>query len=248
MMDFLLSKKITKNLFVLLLVISILSIIFIKFSPLKDMPSPEFFPYGYELGEVVFDLSIGYIVSAIFYFLVVFIPEKKRNKSARVIVQSRLELIAHQMRLSLLYLCNKYEIKDDFDKLDEHHFADVLKVENVVMGIRYEEKVKNNWNRTDTGGTTELQHFFSERNSVTRLIEEIFNIPAVINIDFELIEILAQIKHCWFYAAVKALAESSNLENTTVLNFNKHVFDYYILYLRLRKYVNLNDFKLYSRN
>ena len=76
----------TRYLFWSLLLISFILIIIVKFSPLKDIHTSQinyisWFPYGFELGEAVFDLSVGYIVSCIFYFIVVYLPEEKKRKT-----------------------------------------------------------------------------------------------------------------------------------------------------------------------
>lgn len=41
---------------------------------------PEAFKYGSEIGKIIYDISIGYVVSYIFFFLVVFLKdERDRN-------------------------------------------------------------------------------------------------------------------------------------------------------------------------
>ncbi|MCM3359813.1 hypothetical protein [Psychrobacillus sp. MER TA 171] len=43
---------------------------------------PELFPIGQELGELLFNLSIGYLVTFWFYFLTVYRPEQEHKKRA----------------------------------------------------------------------------------------------------------------------------------------------------------------------
>lgn len=82
-------KKILSNntvvfLFWAFFIVSILSIILVKFTPFKDLPQPTWFPYGNEAIEVIFNLAIGYIASSLFYFILVYMPERIKKQSAEL--------------------------------------------------------------------------------------------------------------------------------------------------------------------
>lgn len=68
---FIKENQVIFNLFILSLIIIFLYIY------TKDIP--ELFNYGEEVFNLIFQLSIAYIVSLIFYIIVNYIPEKKRN-------------------------------------------------------------------------------------------------------------------------------------------------------------------------
>jgi hypothetical protein len=72
--------------------LSLMAALLINF-PLSRIP--EKVKYGYELGRFVYDISIGYIVAYIFFYLVVFSKEEKdrRNVNYRASLQTRFILI-----------------------------------------------------------------------------------------------------------------------------------------------------------
>ena len=56
----------------------------------------EFVEFGYELGIVSYNLSLSIIASGIFYFLVVYIPEKRKKRKVRQVINMRFEQIESQ--------------------------------------------------------------------------------------------------------------------------------------------------------
>jgi len=87
-------KFINKNrtLFILFC-LSFLAAILINF-PMSKIP--EIFPYGSESGKFIYDISIAYIVSYIFFYLVVFLKEEKdrQNVNYRASLQTTFIVIA----------------------------------------------------------------------------------------------------------------------------------------------------------
>ncbi len=69
---------------------SVISIILIKF---VFVNTKELWQYGFEFGEIVYDLSIGYIVSYVFYYLVVFLKDVQDKKNVNLRVSSQAALI-----------------------------------------------------------------------------------------------------------------------------------------------------------
>ena len=53
----------------------------------------EFVDWGSEIGVVTYNLSLSIIASGIFYFLVVYIPEKRRKQKVRQVINMRFDQI-----------------------------------------------------------------------------------------------------------------------------------------------------------
>ena len=83
----LMSRRLENTILWTLLGISIVSVILIK-TTLADIP--ENWKYGHEIGEIVYDLSLAYIASWIFYIVVVVIPKHRNDRNinfhARILV------------------------------------------------------------------------------------------------------------------------------------------------------------------
>lgn len=116
------NKKIIRFLFWGAFIISVLLIILVKLTPFKDLPEPSWFNYGNEALEIIFNLSIGYIVSAIFYLIVVYYPDKEKKCKVEKAAMADLECVCIDaiMLVVLMYknVCSKAEwnfsnLKDD---------------------------------------------------------------------------------------------------------------------------------------
>ncbi|GAA5100580.1 hypothetical protein GCM10023210_39250 [Chryseobacterium ginsengisoli] len=56
----------------------------------------EFVKFGHELGVLSYNLSLSIISSGIFYYLVVYIPEKRKKRKVRQVINMRFEQIESQ--------------------------------------------------------------------------------------------------------------------------------------------------------
>jgi len=71
-------EKYENIILIVFLILSAIAIYLIKFL-LTEIP--ERYAFGYEIGEVLYNLSLAYISSYIFYFLVVIIPRNRNKKN-----------------------------------------------------------------------------------------------------------------------------------------------------------------------
>lgn len=122
-------KKLSKSVFLILLFISILIIVKYSNFPILELPFSieEFLIKPKETDEVVLNLSIGYIVSSIFYLIVVYYPEKiKKVKVEKVAIEDLGSVCLDAINLIVLMyknVCKKNEwnfdnLKDDADFFD----------------------------------------------------------------------------------------------------------------------------------
>lgn len=196
-----------KYLFWSLLILSFLLIVFIKFSPLKNIHTSDinylsWFPYGMELGDVLYGISISYIVSCIFYFVVVYLPEQKKRKSAMTIIEKRLDNISGDIGVVIAY----YLRKNDIIESDNAHLKE--EVESItdfdydrVMNFNYQYVEKQTGNKVPfgTGNYTEEMLVYEYKNQVQKRIESIFQIPIILNVDHSLIVTLEEIYNSSFW-------------------------------------------------
>jgi len=71
-------QKYVNIILIVFLILSVIAIYLIKFL-LAEIP--EKCDFGYEIGEVLYNLSLAYISSCIFYLLVVLIPQNRNKKN-----------------------------------------------------------------------------------------------------------------------------------------------------------------------
>ena len=77
---------------------------------------------------IAFNLSIGIVVSAIFYLILVYFPEKKRNKFARDCVSARLNTIIYCINNPISTLGNKYNSKHHGENFTDDELAEIMKL------------------------------------------------------------------------------------------------------------------------
>lgn len=232
--------------FWILLFLSIVSIIIIKISPLKNIPSSQipllyWFPYGYEFGEIMFNLSIGYIVSCIFYVIVVFIPDYQKRQSAMSIINKDIIIIAEAMNLHIHYLLEKNNITTKFDILTESDFIAIPKLTNNKMSFYYQYKEENSttYVKMYTGYYTELERFTDVKNLITQKVDKLFNIPSIIYVDYELIETLSNISNSSFHSLIPYINKYPDLNCP---DFSKDVYRYYLLLKELLRYTKIKEY------
>ena len=114
---------------------------------------PELFRGAEQWFNLLFQLSVGYIINFMFYITQVYVPNNKRDSIARRNVSMRLKQIIKNMRNSLSSLAEFY--------LDGHTGTDYTAEElSSLLQLRFSDKVKVlNANRT----TRENMVYFSVR-------------------------------------------------------------------------------------
>ena len=242
-------KKINSTLlFWLLLLLSFSLIIAVKFSPLKDMSTSQiiifsWFHYGFELGELVFDLSVGYIISCIFYYIVVYLPEQKKRNGAMLIVESRISKILDYMSITLNYIIYKHEITlthDNHLMLEEFQKITSLdESQNMNFYYQYYSKSANNRTLCNTGVYNEKSLLIDQRIKIKEIIDNLFNIPVITSVEHDLLVILEEINNCGLFKQVFIISTEPNV-NTPELG--KELFNYYLLYKKLGKYIEPTKF------
>lgn len=194
---------------------------------------PEQWRYGEELGEIFYDLGNGYLASYLFYILVVFIPDRRREKKVNARVSLPLSRILHgiQTPFQSIYKINEFDKK----QIDKAAFG------NKTKGINLSDNgpiFNGNLNETGSVGLYLMHNI----EYVDRHINEINS--SNFSYDPELILLLDKIKYSSyhesmhttnrimsFYSENRPNFELSNDDSITML------YNYYELFFSLKLYM-----------
>lgn len=193
------------------------------------------------INSLVVDLSIGVITSSFFYYLLIYIPEKRRQKVVRAMIQRHLIRISNDMINIVAYLTdiysgsNKSNLYDDipiktFDGIFEE--IDIIKPKAYVHQLLDDSKFKS----VEKLSLEIIYHgrFSSLKNDINKILA----IPSIIYEDTELIKTLTNIKEYGLFHIL-----SADFEEVKEWEFRKqtrHLFEadkFYTYYLALLKYI-----------
>lgn len=173
----------------LLFLISLIASFLITF-PLSKVP--EIFEFGSELGKYVYDISIGYVVSYIFFFLVVFLKEEndKKHVNERVSLQcSSLIIEGYDLYSNVFNTAEQY--KKHFPPTKEEIEFACKSINPFISPVGYNEKDNMPWEWL-------LKHRRTEN------INHIEKIKSLRYIESDLFGLLSRIEDCrLFYLASK---------------------------------------------
>lgn len=228
-------KYILNGTLLVLNTISILLIVYIVFEPIPLISSN--FPVGkiLKINNLIIDLGTGVVISTMFYFLLVFIPEKNRKKIVRTTITPQLNTIVDGMQTHIAYLDRKYSMNGEksnhFDNIAKEKFAKI-KIEDIPTNF-YAETSSNS---IDLNCYTELDYFYANSCFLKRILENILSIPSIIYEEVELVKILTEIKNNSFYQSVEMLHKNKTLE-MSISGIDESTSKYYNLYCKLLKYI-----------
>ena len=186
---------------------------------------PELFRGAEQWFNLLFQLSVGYIINFMFYITQVYVPNNKRDSIARRNVSMRLKQIIKNMRNSLSSLAEIY--------LDGHTGTDYTAEElSSLLQLRFSDKVKVlNANRT----TRENMVYFSVREWLGECIrkteDEIDKLYKYYptDISVELMKVLEDILNSTYHSMMKTLLVVPNDVDFSQCN-NNFFAEYYKFY------------------
>lgn len=218
-----------------LLLLSILAIAIIKFTPYGQYLKNQKNFYTDSTIDLLFNISLCYIASAIFYFVVVYLPNEINRQTTMRILEQPLLTIGLQLNASVNYIYLRMNsegksIESESDFLGWDKFTDRK------LCLKTETKIKATGNH---GGPTvtyksEIDHFVKEKQIVENTINHIFAIPAIIHVEPELIELLATIKRSRVYWGAEGFQKNRDV---IVINFSKGLYEYVKTAEKLFKYI-----------
>jgi len=225
---------------------------------------PEWFPYAYELGDIVFVLATAYIASFVFYFLVTFLPQRKQKQNVYKYVNYKVELILNNFKsilshtsytevdinfmdykmsleeYSKLFDSGAYSTERDYDNLSEQE------IHNFFSRIRYggggpvTKLVADGTPETDI--VTWGEYLLQNANITHKLVSEILNLLPLL--DAEHVTMFSKIQDAPYY--YRNIEMTPTVSENTKLGFLAPSFiEYYGLMKILSKELSftLNNLK-----
>lgn len=154
-----------------------------------------------KINSLVIDCSIGIITSTLFYILLVYIPERRKAKTARNAQKIHLQYLAEHMQFFILYLVKDYSLNvdnndviysnikiEEFSKVDISIFGEISK--KYSLYLRKKDGTLNYFIGYNEFGIHTLYKV------VTKTIDKILSNPTIIFEDENLIELLNEIYNC----------------------------------------------------
>lgn len=222
---------------VLLLAISAsISIFIIKF---VWNDTPEFWKHGEEFGDVLFNLSIGYIGAFIFYILDIWIPEVKEQKKIRQRIAFPLSRLLYSM---------KYPIEE----IKKEYGNESLSFENIPMDefIAMVEKIDlRNHEGFIQHPTTSINYNYGHSlvfqiEKADKYIEQI-QITFSLKLDFDLIVMLDEIKHSNYHESTMRKYKNNAFTDPDVVIIgdviSPSLYEYYLMFFKLKEYMKNNE-------
>lgn len=247
-----------KKLYVILIALNTISLILLIQIVLGWIPSFEC-TYSIDkidrINSLIVDLSIGVITSTFFYYILVYIPERRKSKVIRSIISNDLLYIANHMQMTLAYVVKTYslEVKDKYYK--EIPLKELLKIKNEPR-IKFEncffntEILPNVVAENTYIINTDIKIWYFIAQNILEKIKNVNNIPNIIFEDEVLISTLDKISRCTFYSNIRSITEapkdffqSNNESLSLVFNFYS-IKELHSLYVILTKFITPHIFQI----
>lgn len=188
--------------------------------------------------NLLFQLSIGYIINFVFYITQVYIPNNKRDLTVRQCISARLNNTVDNMRASISYLAQIYLENHTGDEYTDYELKQLL-------NLRFSDKV----NVLDSSHTTSDNFvYFTVREWISLCIKnterDIDNLYKYYSyyISVDLMQSLEDVLNSSYHKMMKTLLTVPNDVNFSACNDNNFFTSYYHLICRLEE-INENDYK-----
>lgn len=203
----------------------------------------EFFVYGAELGKFFYDLAIGYIISYIFFYLVVFKKEEndKRHVNNRISATSSLIILD-----GYEIFCRLIANNDKFNR-SNHTFPPTLdQLKTICINT-------DPFNTHSSTNNTKDRHWFIplkyKKKETTDNLKKLFQLLPYL--DSELVGILTKIEDTQYFKTLDfmIIPHLKPSENENFEFISESMYTYFDLLKQLENYCskNLNDFSTHKQ-
>ncbi|MDD3038834.1 hypothetical protein [Bacteroides sp.] len=194
-----------------------------------------------QINNLILDISIGVLLSSLFYYLLVYVPGKRKLKVVRQINHVNLIRIANWMQLIIGYVSERCSLGVEGDFYKKIKSAEFDKVTRIGVGdgvnyCKYEETIRER--QYSFGEYIDTIHLQINKENTIKFIEEITSSPTIIYEDEELVAILSKIKKCLFFIFIDEIKTQVNSKNYNYTPFKSEtICEFHQLYISLLKYV-----------
>ena len=192
---------------------------------------PEEETDAYEIWSFINNISLAYVASFVFYFVVEYVPMKVKEKKAFNIVSNK--LITIYGNLSYIIRVVLFEI-DEKKNLEDIRVSDLVKVTTVFFNSETKYADITHVRNGKDSNSKEFSYDVLDKckncgKRINNTIDEIFSMQIAGNISDELVELLSEIRQSRFLS----MLSSFDHENTRkipgheriALNFDKSFFE-----------------------
>lgn len=235
-------KKWWKNLHLWLILINAVSLFFILQIVFEVVPlwSSSFTEEKAEkINSFVVDLSLGIITSTFFYYLLVYIAERRRSKGVRRLIQWRLNSMAANMQIVIGYYVDKYNVEcEDFKFLTANPEA-FKQAENLTRDeLHYWFRWHNFDSAMNVSGSTERGFVCNYIDMVKHHADRIMESTVFSLEDTELMELVDKIGRCELVNHIVMLNHNPKLD-VYLGDYGNAMMRFYEYYLSLSCYAKL---------
>jgi len=183
----------------------------------------------------IYDISIGFLVSVIFYFIVVYIPQRQKQKDTKIFIESKCICMIYISYELINSIVKKSKLDYAYKTLTKDQFLEICKLVNPKES-RFDSPTILDYKLENSG-----YNIYNNWILTVKEIEEILKFLPYI--DSGLLKRIYILYNCSLGHFVKDLAYTQNMLNTNLEAWSSMLFDFYLKSKDLRDY-----FKLYSKN
>ncbi|WCK53825.1 hypothetical protein PP175_21285 [Aneurinibacillus sp. Ricciae_BoGa-3] len=207
---------------------NIVAVVIIVLTQFIWSDKPEFIPgFSAKVGNILFNISMSYIVSYIFYVIVTYLPDRKNKRYINTHVQKLLESVIRDFKQVTNYMEQASKITIDLEHLSQNNIEDMLKNINPnshapVITFNNNLIVNLSWSNYL------LSHIKNEKENINKVF---LYMPFL---DARLILNLNEIISCDFYQRGEQIFQIP-ISNTDLSTFKQEFFNYCKLMIQFEK-------------
>lgn len=190
---------------------------------------PEIFRGGEIVYKMFHDLSLAYIGGVIFYILESYIPEIEKRNKISICIKRNIGNVLENMIEPIDYMAK--ECLHDFD-IEELRNSDCQYISDNFKTHEISKMVDEHGNHVIA-----IRYINEYIKICENYIDKLYNI-LISDLDYDLINILDEIKNSAFYKMYISMAEANTPKAIEEKKCN-FIYEYYLLYKKLKQYHDL---------
>ena len=190
------------------------------------------------------DASLGVLTSILFYYLLVYMGERKRGRDMRKLIQGKLNMLALMMEIIIAYYADKCHMSTSDRRLCD------LKSDDFNQAGGLSKTVIDYWFHGPAGtgctllrGSTEIGFLKEYTDKVELFASQILDSPGFAIEETKLITLITNIKKCSFVREVDFMYANQRVP-IAPQPVGGIVYEFYQLYLQLQDYAKVDEIEI----
>ena len=126
------------------------------------------------------DISLGLLVSIFFWFIIQYLPNRKKTKSIHNLIEPKIRVIVLEMEKQIGMIIRENKIDKNIDIIVEDDLLSITKIENSNTTFEYEVQINTYWITIKPEKINRIQLLKDQKDNIINIINEIFQIPSLI--------------------------------------------------------------------